>query len=550
MAYNISVATYTARERWQWVYNGIRLLRDEGIPNNERSIPLYHQLAWTWLHKVAGRSDDFHWTYKRQWAATMEMLLGPPPAGLSNAETINWFRPLASAPKSLPELLTQRPGAGKIVDALRDLGIDMEVGTSSERVFHPLEERFFKPYTAYRLSRQLARLRSADQEKQAEQSNPDAKLWAVIASAAPDDLAALLAFARAKVLREQYKMDPQYMLDLTVSLGTDKPIPIDWRTPWSQAIYWAKYGVEKTAGLKNTKEFDQINTDRILLTSLSDLTAQGLYTFRINLTDPADSFLAGGPDIRYIEAMHRKYLELGKKYAEEGENVGNTAGEALRSGHVNHLHTSIVALYLAGRRDQAQKYLEYLMINYKDPYTKETKPLYLQGLDGFVRSQLAESVGSYSDAVYSIVALLTSGYVHLATGWFDQYTAAVENAALMHETYQKEHGDDRRGRQTLPLFADMRAYALGSFVVNPAYPLLYRALAWNREQAEVKQRYYDLVAPSLKEQCEAEGVDMAKAFPEPPGVEQYRKDHPRPKTPEEISEQVRKDKEKQSQQKQ
>jgi len=550
MAYNISVATYTGRERWQWVYNGIRLLRDEGIPNNEKSTQLYHQLAWTWLHKVAGRSDDFHWTYKRQWAATMETLLGPPPAGLSDAETINWFRPVASAPKTLQELLTRRPGAGRIVDALRDLGIDMEVGTSNEWIFHPLEERFFKPYTAYRLNRQLARLRSADQEKKTEQNNPDEKLWAVFESAAPDDLAALLAFARAKVLREQYKMDPQYMLDLTGALGTDKPIPIDWRTPWSQAIYWAKYGVEKTiTSPKKDTEYVLINTDRILLTSLQDLATQGHYTFRIDLADPGESFQAMGPDIRYIEAMHHKYLELGKKYADVGEKVDNTTCEVLRSGHVNHLQTSIAALYLAGKRDQAQKYLEYLTINYKDPYTKETKPLYLQGLEGFVRGQLNEAVGSYSDAIYSIVSLLTSGYVHLATGWFDQYTADVENAALMHEIYQKEHADDRRGRQTLPLFADMRAYTIGTFAVNPSYPLLYRSLAWNREQDEIKRRYYDLIVSSLKEQCEAEGVDMAKAFPEPPGMEQYRKDHPRLKTPEEISEEVRKEKEKQSEKK-
>jgi hypothetical protein len=50
MAYNISVATKTAQERWQWVYNGIRLLRDEGIPNNPRMFALYDSLAWTWFH--------------------------------------------------------------------------------------------------------------------------------------------------------------------------------------------------------------------------------------------------------------------------------------------------------------------------------------------------------------------------------------------------------------------------------------------------------------------------------------------------------------------
>jgi len=31
MAYNISVNQYTPEERWQWVHNGISMLRDEGI---------------------------------------------------------------------------------------------------------------------------------------------------------------------------------------------------------------------------------------------------------------------------------------------------------------------------------------------------------------------------------------------------------------------------------------------------------------------------------------------------------------------------------------
>ena len=365
MSYNISVATHTPRERWQWVYNGIRLLRDEGIPNNERSVLLYHQLAWIWSHKVGNRADDFHWVSKREGAAIMVRLLGPPPAGLRDAETIAWFRPVAEAPPTLAELVRQRPGISGLVDGLAGAGVDVEASTSNDRLLHPLEERFFNPYTAYRLDRQLADLRPQT-PADARRESPHAALWTLLDEAPPDDLAALLAFLRAKVLREQYKMDPRYMLDLTGGLGTDEPVPIDWRTPWAQAMYWAKYGVEKATGVKAAKEMDLLNTDRILLNSLSDLCSQGLYTFRVNLDEPGESFLAAGPDIRYIEAMHRKYLELGRKYAEKGEDVGETAGETLRSGHVNHLRSAVVALYLAGRKDQARHYLEYQAINYKD----------------------------------------------------------------------------------------------------------------------------------------------------------------------------------------
>jgi len=540
MSYNISVATHTPRERWQWVYNGIRLLRDEGIPNNERSMQLYHELAWIWSHKVGKWADDFHWIYKREWAAAMETLLGQPPAGLSNAETIDWFRPVAEAPASLDKLIAARPGVQKIVDDLTALGVDVEAGTRIDRVFHPLEEKLFKPYTAWRIDKQYAGIRTAASEREVEEDNPDAKLRALFAEAPPEDLDALLAWLRAKVLREQYKMDPGYMLDLTGELGTDEPIPIDWRTPWSQAIYWAKYGVERSAGMKTAETIDILNTDRILLHSLWNIALQGLFRFQIDLDSPADSYLNTGPDVRYIEAMHRMYLALGKKHAEEGEEIGDTAGETLRSGHVNNLRAAIKNLYFAGKREEAQRYMEYLAINYKDMLTKETETRYLEGLDAFVLGELKDTFDSFDETTATIESLLESGYLDLAAGWLDRYIASIRNAGTVYEAYQKEHLDDRQGRLTLQPFADLRANALSRFVTNPNHPLLYRSIAWNREQAEVKQRCYDLTLPFLRQQCDAAGIDLARAFPEPPGMEQFRKEHPGLKSPEAVAEETRK----------
>lgn len=81
MAYNISVKTNTQEERWYWVNNGLNLLRDEGIPNNPRSILLYKQLSWILSHKMGGRTDDMHWYYKRQFAEEWEVVLGAPLRG-------------------------------------------------------------------------------------------------------------------------------------------------------------------------------------------------------------------------------------------------------------------------------------------------------------------------------------------------------------------------------------------------------------------------------------------------------------------------------------
>lgn len=548
MSYNISVATQTARERWQWVYNGIRLLRDEGIPNNEKSIALYRELAWIWLHKVGRWADDYHWVYKREWAATMETLLGPPPAGLSNAETIDWFRPIAEAPRDLETLIAARPAVHKIVDDLAALGVDVTAGTSIDRVFHPMEEKLFKPFTAFVINRELAPLRSTGENSERNQDDPHARLWDLFKSAPAEDLNALLAHLRAKVLREQYKMDPKFMLELTSEFGTDEPIPIDWRTPWSQGMYWAKYGLEKSAGMKDALEIDALNTQRIMLHALDALCTQGKFTFRINLDLPANSYLVTGPDLRYVEAMHLQYLAAGKKFAEPGEEVGNTAGDSLRSGHVNTLRAAIVNLYFSGKTNEARKYFEYLAINYPGLYTGKPEELYMQGLDGFIRDELKEALGSLDQTVAILGSLLTQSYLSLATGWGDQYTGAVRTAQLFYDDYQKDHSDDRQGRMSLPPFVDIRAKTLGAFVSNQSYPLLYRSLAWNREQLEIRQRCYDLIAADLRQQCDALGIEMAKAFPEPPGMEQFRKENPTLKSQEQVAEEARKRAQEQRQQ--
>ncbi|XAL98152.1 hypothetical protein OT109_11145 [Phycisphaeraceae bacterium D3-23] len=81
MAYNISVQCNTAEERWYWVNNGLNLLRQEGIPNNPRSIQLYRQLSWILSHKMGGRTDDMHWYYKREFAEEWETVLFAPARG-------------------------------------------------------------------------------------------------------------------------------------------------------------------------------------------------------------------------------------------------------------------------------------------------------------------------------------------------------------------------------------------------------------------------------------------------------------------------------------
>jgi hypothetical protein len=80
LAYNVSVLFNDPRDRWRWVSNGMKLLRDEGIVYNPDDARLLHELGWIFQHKIGGDTDQAHPFYKRAWALEMrELFDGPAP---------------------------------------------------------------------------------------------------------------------------------------------------------------------------------------------------------------------------------------------------------------------------------------------------------------------------------------------------------------------------------------------------------------------------------------------------------------------------------------
>jgi hypothetical protein len=104
MAYNISIAMPSYKDRWRWVMNGIRLLRDEGIIYNPGDPDLYHQLGWLFQHKLGMTTDTAHKYYRKMWAAEMEALLSGPRPDYDNldAET---ERNMKEDYKLLPDIM-------------------------------------------------------------------------------------------------------------------------------------------------------------------------------------------------------------------------------------------------------------------------------------------------------------------------------------------------------------------------------------------------------------------------------------------------------------
>ncbi|MFH0909354.1 MAG: hypothetical protein V1929_11375 [bacterium] len=80
LAYNISVLFSEPADRWRWVSNGMKLLRDEGLTYNPGDARLLYELGWIFQHKMGTDVDQAHMYYKRTWASEMDALFhGPSP---------------------------------------------------------------------------------------------------------------------------------------------------------------------------------------------------------------------------------------------------------------------------------------------------------------------------------------------------------------------------------------------------------------------------------------------------------------------------------------
>lgn len=128
MAYNVSVYFDEPEERWRWVQNGYRLLRDDGLKYNPTNPKIHEQLAWTFQHKIGMNSDDAHRYYKTQWLEQMEKLI--PGGKLENA--------------GIPEALFEEDAPSPYKKAeYEDM---LEAGEISTNVFELVTEYKMRPW--------------------------------------------------------------------------------------------------------------------------------------------------------------------------------------------------------------------------------------------------------------------------------------------------------------------------------------------------------------------------------------------------------------------
>ena len=488
LAYNISITTHTPQERWHWVMAGVELLRDKGLVYNPKALELYKELSWIYLHKMSNRLDDMHVYFKRYQAARFQRVLGAPPQAGGTGENAAWLAPIVEAPTDRAELLADEEIADYVAqlagcDVRLDLGLldaynKWSLDSSVKMIGQPV------PQAQGRREEDLLRLMTDPEHDRVR--------------------AATVAFVRRKVLVETYRLQPQWMLQMIHRFG-----PLDWRTTLAHGLYWSTYGVHICEG-QDITSIDAVNTDRIVLDCLKQLIPYGRITLTYNPHDPSLPSIYELPDWRFIDvcqdehvAMH-KYI-TGKPIGEKGPTT---------TGHLNWLEETVTRLFMAGRFEKAQYYLQFV----RDNYAIED-PKWDLDLEDFAIASINSEGVPRRQVIYGIIhRMIERAYIAALTNYREDANIAMSRAAWFRRRYNEDVASEKN-----------RLEPFGFMQAQVAYSLLARQEQlssamdlWGLLSLPIKRFCYDPIAPMLRQRCQRENIDFDKAFPEPPGMAELR----------------------------
>lgn len=525
MAYNISVATPSASERWTWINAGIELLRDEAIPRNPRSTLLYKELAWIFFHKIQGYSDDANRSYKREFAREWTYVLGIPPAmpdthDEATKAMIDWFKPVADAPQSIAKLIDLErdlasadpdwregePFDPTVDDLLADIRDKVGLDPSSpellrfivmRQVYHEQWEDVYGEDEARQIPFNLAVNGLLDDPKYA-------RAWSIV-----------LPYLRARVLRDHYKMLPERMLRLTELLG-----PLDWRHPASHAIYWSASGVAAGFGDDNWDQFHSLNTDRVTIHSIQELYRTGTILYDLFRHE-------------YMTFTDNAWIEPYGQMMEEAVSRGGRAAQhqgytTFREGYENFLKDVIRNYWMAGEPQLAMTYKDKLcndtQLNENDPWHDDMCKLQLVD---FVKSQKRDRLSIPQVAASEFYGSIFDGFYRgLIRGDTARFSRSVDYARYVHEQYfilqpTRTTADEAANRmdEIDPNF--QIAFIDGIINVMLTMPATDAMKAWPRLSIELQRLLYDPLFSSYRQRGYSETL-LAQRLPEPPGMKEFR----------------------------
>ena len=501
MAYNISVATHTPEERWDWVSKGISLLRDRAIAHNPSAAHLYRELGYMFFHKIGMFSDDMHWYFKQQLAQEWEGLLGELPVRGSAQELTEALQAIVDAPETIQQFLIKAPEAAGLVRQLTDMGYAMD-----ETLLRNLERAISIRHSYYH--------RFQDLPPVGIHADPDGRLTELLAGhSASAAMGPLLAFLQKKVLCSSYQMQPALMLELTQRYG-----PIDWRHPAAHALYWSEMGTRVEQRLEKGKDIDRLNTNRQVLHCLQQLMRFG----HVGL-DPWTGRLDLQPDPRFVPA-YEKEIEALRDRIESGA-YGEVSMANFEVGHENFLIEAATLHYLYGDLSQAQQIFDRARRLYALKSRNVKSGRYRQPLAQLVTDYCRQNLETMTTTGQFLFAMLDRAFRGgLATGRLDVYDRHLSIARRVYHEYQKEQPQDptaTQDRLRIPPFGKIveEHYLRYMRSSRDATDLLERSRVWANAPDGLNRRVFTRLRDDLDVQAVDVGIDPMLAFPPPSGLD-------------------------------
>ncbi|MBU0717090.1 MAG: hypothetical protein KJ749_02485, partial [Planctomycetes bacterium] len=474
MAYNISVSQYTPEARWKWLRNGISILRDKGIQYNPTSVTLYRELTWIYWHKIGGILDDEHRNYKRALAVEMERVLGPPPVTVTTDEYLAWFREIVDAPRNLEQMLVEDRGVAELAGRLAQ--VDLTPDSS------------LLDFVAENLRREL---RTADLLETKTETDPrfGQRLELLEDPAQQEALRRLLAAVRSAVLRETYKFDLDWMMQLMEQYG-----PIDWRNTFANGLYWATYGHEKSRGRAGADFGDAVNTARLVLFALQSLIDRGRMVLFPDFDDPFESYIDLAPDTRFIPYLYDAYLRYSKElFGDDPGYVEGMPAKNYRTGFVTAMHNWIQYLYFEGGErniDLAKNYFAWLRENNLHP-DGTVQSRYLTTVDEFVMGDILNQLQTSRAASGLVRSLCSRALKHFALGQIQSGVTALRRAKSCHQFWNKGPDIARTDRILLQPLPVILRDQIVEYMQLPQFDPLFKARLWSNLPLEQRQMAYD-----------------------------------------------------------
>jgi len=509
MAYNISVMQYTPEARWKWVRNGVEILRDKGIKYNPKAVGLYKELSWIYWHKIGDFLDDEHLNYKRALAVEFERVLGAQPIALTAKEYFAWFRKIVDAPRDLDKLL-------KSDQEVADFAASLEKhGLAPDETLLDFVARHMRPELE---ARQLIK-DDIDTETEF-----DRRMRILKNPKTADARDLLLSAIRSKVLREKYKLD----LDFLMELMEQRYGPLDLRNAFTHSLYWSALGERETQGHAGNSLADEVNNARFVFFSLNNLTTRGRVSLEPNFDDPFDSYIELLPDSRLIPYIFREYMRLGKKhFGKDPRYVEGTPGPNYMTGFVTNMHNWIQLLFFeGGEKNRAQAENLYSWLRKYNPHPDgRVQEMYLQPLENFVMSGLKPQLDTYRAAHGIIGSFVRQAMKYYALSEVRQGTTAFLMAQECYKFWMRDTENDINDRRKMDSPRVQLRDNIESFIADTKFRPLAKARLWRHLPLEARQMSFDKLLPTFKTICEAQTPpwDVQRAFPEPPGMEAARK---------------------------